>query len=454
MKAIKRNKKVQAFEPGGLAAMSDAFGVLGSAGSAAATGTAIGGVPGAIVGGALGLGQGIAGLIGRNKQERALERQMVNNEMFQFSQNVSNNAMSNYYDQYDRPTFKDGGQVKTTEIYVNDGETLLYPDGTTKRIPKKGRKTDSVLIDVPVGTYVFGGLTEPITGKTYQELAENLYKPTKNNEKGIGSEGTKKVNRIIGKQLAISQEQEKTQQGVTQKFKSKNKDVPAAANGLSWADWVQLAPTAYNAMMALRPVEEEPLVTNPNSSAIISTLSNPYNRLLRRNINSINDAQNVARYNARTLGNNSGLIAAQNAAIALGTQRSINDLYNKVAQQTAAMAEHKATALDSLGQQTANAIQRRNDINARNRAAREAFAGETVQSIAGAASSINKRMQQAHYDNELLPYLKEYLSHGSTHELQPYGAKLAETMNTFVPPYSVINSTIKNNTSWPPYKFE
>lgn len=149
-----------------------------------------------------------------------------------------------------------------------------------------------------------------------------------------------------------------------------------------------------------------------NAYPAISQLQNRYN--IGRVIRDVNNAANIGYYNVNTMGNSTGAGMAQRVAIANNARRGIEDAYAKYNEVETGLGAQRAELLNSLGQQDTQARVYANDVNARNAAARNAY---TTSALEGLSKFVqNKRLMtnQQTRDLSILPFLKEYLSHGST----------------------------------------
>lgn len=403
---------------------------LSGAASGAATGAAFG--PwGAAVGGVLGAA---GGLFGASRRKRALqEKQRRENYQKNYAVARANtsSAMADYYSDYDTAmTMKEGGEVDYSPVYLNDGETVVHPDGSVKRIPKKGRKTDSVLSMEPVGSFVFGGVVDPDTNLSYADMAEDMFKPTKGGSNGMYAENAKKVNKINANLLFAKQERTKAEKGIKPKYK--NLGVQAAGDGAKVDESVQedqnsknklnnalsniasLTPVAYNFLQGTRDAEYEAPEYNMNAYPAISQLQNRYN--IGRVIRDVSNAANIGYYNVNTMGNSTGAGMAQRVAIANNARRGIEDAYAKYNEVETGLGAQRAELLNSLGQQDASARVYANDINAKNRAARRSFTTAAAEGLSKWGQNRALMANQKDKDLSILPYLRDFLSYGSTNK--------------------------------------
>lgn len=444
---MKKSIKVQKCQYGEEVTPGDyAMSALSGAASGASAGSAFGGL-GAVVGGVIGAGAGLFGL--KNKEKALIEEQRRRQYQTNYATARANTqaAMAEYYNNYSTAmTMKNGGEVDYSPVYLNDGETVVHPDGTVKRIPKKGRKTDSVLSMEPVGSFVFGGVVDPDTNETYADMAEKRFKPTKTASSDKYADGTKDANKLIANVMFNKQEQTKAIKGIKPKYK--DVDIQAAnggakvkpneffgLNGLKKPDFklpefdknsvnkqsklsqfasdlASLTPVVYNFSQGTKPAEYEAPQYNLNASSALGQLQNRYN--INRVVRDVNNAANAGYYNANVMGNSTGANMLQRVAIANNARRGVEDVYAKYNEIDTNLGAQRAELLNSIGQQDVQARMYTNDVNARNAATRNTY---TTSALEGLSKFVqNKRLMnnQQTIDLSILPFLKEYLSHGST----------------------------------------
>ena len=227
------------------------------------------GVPGAIIGGELGLitssmgtggdvneqtgevtnPSGIAGLFGHSKRYLQNRGAKIRNGI-QARSNAEQIA-SDYYmnNGYNNLSLSKGGVVPSTMAYLDDGELIRTPDGTIGSIPEEGKPTDSNLLNVPVGTQVLSDkLKVPGTKKTFAEMGKKLMRKAK--EGGdIYAQNSKRLNEL-NNQLAY-QELLELQESVKNKASNKaNKYRKGTdSNGIS----PRIKPYKYNTNMSKFP---------------------------------------------------------------------------------------------------------------------------------------------------------------------------------------------------------
>lgn len=215
-----------------------ASGVLSGVAGGAMAGAQFG-VPGAIIGGGLGLltstmgtggdvneqtgevtnPSGIAGLFGHSKRYLQNRGAKIRNGI-QARSNAEQIA-SDYYmnNGYNNLSLSKGGVVPSTMAYLDDGELIRTPDGTIGSIPEEGKPTDSNLLNVPVGTQVLSDkLKVPGTKNTFAEMGKKLMRKAK--EGGdIYAQNSKRLNEM-NNQIAY---QELLELQETVKSKTSNK---------------------------------------------------------------------------------------------------------------------------------------------------------------------------------------------------------------------------------------
>lgn len=195
---------------------------------------------------------------------------------------------------------------------------------------------------------------------------------------------------------------------------TKKRALSKPKNGYS-PDWLSLAPTVYNTLQSLRGPEEEPLVLNPYTGAIRSTMARR-----RMNIEPARLANSrsraISNYNLANINANTGSnLAARTQAAADEYASNANMYATKQNADNAYLGEY-ANTLNNLGQQFVQSENMYNDLNARNRAAARNF-GATATSQLGKWSQVNRLMQnQSSRDQMTLPFLADFLSQGFTKE--------------------------------------
>lgn len=180
-------------------------------------------------------------------------------------------------------------------------------------------------------------------------------------------------------------------------------------------DWLSLAPTVYNTLQSLRGPEEEPLVLNPYTGAIRSTMARR-----RMNIEPARLANSrsraISNYNLANINANTGSNLAARTQAAVDEYAANANMYATKQNADNAYLGEYANTLNNLGQQFVQSENMYNDLNARNRAAARNF-GATATSQLGKWSQVNRLMQnQSSRDQMTLPFLADFLSQGFTKE--------------------------------------
>ena len=180
-------------------------------------------------------------------------------------------------------------------------------------------------------------------------------------------------------------------------------------------DWLSLAPTVYNTLQSLRGPEEEPLVLNPYTGAIRSTMARR-----RMNIEPARLANSrsraISNYNLANINANTGANLAARTQAAVDEYASNANMYATKQNADNDYLGEYANTLNNLGQQFVQSENMYNDLNARNRAAARNF-GATATSQLGKWSQVNRQMQnQYNRDQMTLPFLADFLSQGFTKE--------------------------------------
>lgn len=418
----KTNKKIQAAQPGAvIAPYAQAGNFLGTAVSGVSDEGGNGDFAGSILSGAASgagfgsmfrpIGTGVGTLVGgltgwfgakkRKEQLQAMQDRRDYQNNYSVARANTSSAMANYYSSHDTAmTMKEGGIAGYSPVYVNDGETIMHPDGTVEYVPEKGRKTDSVLKWLPVGSHVYGGLTEPATGQKFQDIAHNMYKPTKKDSKGRYAEGSKQANIAIERLGKLFQVQQSVSEQKGVKPKMKDLKTPAAKNGLDVAaTFAQATPMIHNWLQTRRDVDHDDVVVNPNADTIMKQYRNPVN--IGKFMQDVNNSANTAYYNVNTMGNTTGAGMKQRVAIANNVRRGISDAYSKYNEMEATLGAQRAEALNSLGQQYVNAQILANENNAKNDAARRSFMSEFATQL-GQLSGEYLRRKELRKQNNLL----------------------------------------------------
>lgn len=297
------------------------------------------GVPGAIIGGGLGLitssmgtggdvneqtgevtnPSGLAGLFGHSKRYLQNRGAKIRNGI-QARSNAEQIA-SDYYmnNGYNNLSLSKGGVVPSTMAYLDDGELIRTPDGTIGSIPEEGKPTDSNLLNVPVGTQVLSDkLKVPGTKKTFAEMGKKLMRKAK--EGGdIYAQNSKRLNEM-NNQIAY---QELLELQETVKSKSSNKANKYSNGTNSKGISPRIKPYKYN--------------TDMNQFQYWDSNTNDYKPEYLNWVNNITDQDIKDIYSGKYgdmstyLGKNKGVIPTVQEAKALMTDRKYGD-WHKIGQ--------------------------------------------------------------------------------------------------------------------------
>ena len=157
-------------------------------------------------------------------------------------------------------------------------------------------------------------------------------------------------------------------------------------------------------------------VTNPYEQSIVNTM-----RRRRFNITpaleQLRNARAISNYNAGQYNTNTGANMALRTQMALGTNRSIADLYLQQSNVQNQYDAEYANTLNSLGQQNVSAINLAQDINARNTAATRNIR-RTGMSQLGQYAQVRQQMaNMQNRDKAIMPFLSEYLNAGYSSDM-------------------------------------
>lgn len=312
------------------------------------------GLPGAIVGGGLGLitssigtggsvneqtgevvnPSGIAGLFGHSKRYLQNRGAKIKNGI-QARSNAEQIA-ANYYmnNGYNDLSLAKGGVVPSTMAYLDDGELIRTPDGTIGSIPEEGKPTDSNLLNVPVGTQVLSDkIKVPRTNKTFAEMGKKLMKKTKDGG-DIYAQNSKMLNernnQIAYQQLLNQQEALKKK-----KIRKNNNDIPAYADGDG-----NIKPYGYNKNMS------DFKYWDKSKNNYTQDYLNWVNNITEQDVNDIYSGKygDMSTY----LGKNKGVIPTVQEARSLMTDKKYGD-WHKIGQ---AFADQKSRISQSIPAKT------------------------------------------------------------------------------------------------------
>ena len=327
-----------------------ASGVLSGVAGGAMAGAQFG-VPGAIIGGGLGLltstmgtggdvneqtgevtnPSGIAGLFGHSKRYLQNRGAKIRNGI-QARSNAEQIA-SDYYmnNGYNNLSLSKGGVVPSTMAYLDDGELIRTPDGTIGSIPEEGKPTDSNLLNVPVGTQVLSDkLKVPGTKKTFAEMGKKLMRKAK--EGGdIYAQNSKRLNEM-NNQIAYQEllELQETVKGKTSKANKYSNGTNS--KGIS----PRIKPYKYN--------------TDMNQFQYWDSNTNDYKPEYLNWVNNITDQDIKDIYSGKYgdmstyLGKNKGVIPTVQEAKALMTDKKYGD-WHKIGQTFATAKSRESQSI-------------------------------------------------------------------------------------------------------------
>ena len=151
-------------------------GVMAEMAMGAGTGAVAGGgvlsLPGALIGGGVGLIKGLASEIGASqekKQQEELARVERSNTMRELQ---SQGSINNYM-----PTFKFGGMFKGKKVSrpnaeVEGNEMIVLPDGTMSKVNGPSHEKGGVKVRMPAGSFVFSDRVKIEDGKSAAEIVQ------------------------------------------------------------------------------------------------------------------------------------------------------------------------------------------------------------------------------------------------------------------------------------------
>lgn len=257
---------------------------------------------------------------------------------------------------------------------------------------------------ISVDTPVQPTITQPVVTNTYTSASNRQVTKTPSTTGSVTTKQTTKPNITKTTVNIPTSADEATKKRALGKPKS----------GYS-PDWLSLAPTVYNTLQSLRGPEEEPLVLNPYTGAIRSTMARR-----RMNIEPARLANSrsraISNYNLANINANTGANLAARTQAAVDEYASNANMYATKQNADNAYLGEYANTLNNLGQQFVQSENMYNDLNARNRAAARNF-GATATSQLGKWSQVNRQMQnQYNRDQMTLPFLADFLSQGFTKE--------------------------------------
>ena len=131
----------------------------------------------------------------------------------------------------------------------------------------------------------------------------------------------------------------------------------------------------------------------------------------------LRNARAIANYNAGQYNTNTGANMALRTQMALGTNRSIADLYLQQSNVQNQYDAEYANTLNSLGQQNVSAINLAQDINARNTAATRNIRRTGLSQLGQYAQVRQQMANMQNRDKAIMPFLSEYLNAGYSSDM-------------------------------------
>lgn len=422
--------------------LSGAGSLLGKFGANASTGASIGGLfgpQGAAIGGAFGLISDLFDDSAEQELRRAQKRQ-ANLKQSAEDRSTSQALRADWMAKSNPvQAFEYGGDT-AVQAMVAPGEVVVTKDGYSVNVKGKGNKDNVPWTGGPAT--VFGNLKMQDSDETFKDFAKKHFKEIKKGSQVMP--GTLSARAIAAEILGNMQEQKQQEDGVMPKtatvtkktlknIKNANvgKRVPAAINGWKFNnetgqwDYVgqvlgnlgQLTPALWNIAQGQKRYEIAPVNRNRNANAALSMVGrNTYD--LRGNMQDDVQQTRSALYNARSLGNSTGVQQAYSIATHANTLKNRRNLfYNNFLAQNAVNQQY-AEMLHKIGAEDVAAENLAYDQTLQNKAARNKFISTGVGQLGKASGAIIKDYNQMMVDKKYIyPYLSEYLSHGSVNPL-------------------------------------
>lgn len=193
---------------------------------------------------------------------------------------------------------------------------------------------------------------------------------------------------------------------------NKGTEKPISFGDFDFNNLLSLAPTLYNFAQSFKEPEYESTVVNPYASAATRSMA-------RRRMNieptlaANRRARAVASYNAANMNANTGANLALRSQLAADEYARNADLYAARDNANNAYLGEYSNLLNNLGQQYVQSRTLANDINAKNRAARN-YQGTALSQLSKWAQTQDLMGNQYNRDLMILPLLENYLSQGFT----------------------------------------
>lgn len=324
---------------------------------------------------------------------------------------------------------------KKTKLDPNKRIIQTYGSAPAFYAPMTGDGIDAVTYandePISVDTPVQPTITQPVVTNTYTSASNRQVTKTPSTTGSVTTKQTTKPNitktttqrlseptmPLVNTSMAIDWEDIVTPVNIPTSADeaTKKRALGKPKSGYS-PDWLSLAPTVYNTLQSLRGPEEEPLVLNPYTGAIRSTMARR-----RMNIEPARLANSrsraISNYNLANINANTGSNLAARTQAAVDEYAANANMYATKQNADNAYLGEYANTLNNLGQQFVQSRTLANDLNAKNRAAARSFGTAAVSQL-GQWSQVNRQMKnQAARDNMIYPYLANFLAYGNPTEL-------------------------------------
>ena len=414
------------------------------------------------------LSTGLKGVFGNSKLKRKIAQDKRNIADNRFAVAATERMQNEYAE--DNTTnaysFVNGGVMPSDLAYVDDGEVIKTPNGNINYVPEEGKPTDSNLVNIPGGSTILSDkIKVPGTNKTFAEVAKKNMSKRISKNKDKFAENSRMLNErndmMIHDQLFALQEAIKTKGNNQQKFEEggvtkkvtfdkldnvtpntgqlsvkqnqnnnilnnstakQGTDIGSTKSVRNISNKVNELGTSIAAVLPAfgniftSDSESVAPVTNPYEQSIVNTM-----RRRRFNITpaleQLRNARAIANYNAGQYNTNTGANMALRTQMALGTNRSIADLYLQQSNVQNQYDAEYANTLNSLGQQNVSAINLAQDINARNTAATRNIRRTGLSQLGQYAQVRQQMANMQNRDKAIMPFLAEYLNAGYSSDM-------------------------------------
>lgn len=426
-----------------------------------------------LLGGAI---SSIFGANKRKKQLRRMNEQIDKANRFNYASAQSDLLEQDYYDEFGNnnlPTYSNGKAPKSYAMgkpnaMVDNGETIKQsPDMPIEEVTEGN---DNVTDNVPArltneSAILSDKIINPKTGKPFSEDGKRLSnmekKATRNAERNtsIISKNTQALNMLnINKQYYDLIQQQEAVKGIKSKgnkfakgksntdsllaetmpdlsvapiqvpttfgnipmqtpSKAKSKfDISGAITGVGSA-LGELAPVAYNITKGLGKTDtvspEELYTPNPyEGTALRKMTGRRYD--VRPELEVIQEAEAIQRYNTRQMGTEAGIGRAMNVAGAARSAKAKQAAWSKKQMVDQDYSAQEAQMLSQLGAQRASAQSAASreayDINARNKAAKSGMLGTGLSQLSQYAQTKKLMKNQKNKDQMMTNIARDYMS--------------------------------------------